>query len=115
MQYYSKYHDYRKIDCSKTCTSVKCLHLIFTILVAVVLLSDIMIISITMIIILTIYHDMKFLLLPIPSCQLTHLLYTNLCCHALYQVAQLPHIMHIKYFQVLTSTFKYFKYNKYIT
>ena len=42
-QYYHKYHDYHKIQ---TCTLVKCFHLIFTILVAVVLLSDIVIILI---------------------------------------------------------------------
>ena len=38
--------DYHKVNCSETFTSVKCFHLIFTILVAIVLLSDIMI-----------YHD----------------------------------------------------------
>ena len=42
IQYYHKYRDYHKIQCPETCTSVKRFHLIFTILVAVVLLSDIM-------------------------------------------------------------------------
>ena len=42
IQYYHKYRHYHKIRCPETCTSVKCFHLIFTILVAVVLLSDIM-------------------------------------------------------------------------
>ena len=44
-QYYHKYHDHHKIDCSQTCTSVKCCHLIFTILVAIAVLSDIVIIT----------------------------------------------------------------------
>ena len=39
---YHKHCDYHKIQCSETYTSVKRFHLIFTILVAVVLLSDIM-------------------------------------------------------------------------
>ena len=59
------YRDYRKIPCSETCTSVKCFHHIFTILVTVVLLSDIVIISIIVTITLMIYCDMKFLLSPI--------------------------------------------------
>ena len=53
-RYYSKYRDNRKIHCSKTCISVKRFHLLFTILVAVALLSDIVIISIIMIITLMI-------------------------------------------------------------
>ena len=64
-RYYRKYRDYRKIRCSETFISVKYLCLIFTILVPVALLSDIVIILIIMIITLMIYHDMKFLLLPI--------------------------------------------------
>ena len=64
-QYYHKYHDYRKIHCSETFISV-CL--IFTILVPVTLLSDIMIILIIIIITLTMYRDMiKFLLSSIPT------------------------------------------------
>ena len=43
--YCYKFCDYHKIHCSETCTSIKCSHLIFTILVAVVLLSDIVITS----------------------------------------------------------------------
>ena len=53
-------------------TSVKRFHLIFTILVAVVLLSDTMTISIIAIIILMIYLDMiithPYLLCPIDDC-----------------------------------------------
>ena len=64
-RYYRKYRDYRKIHCSETFISVKYFQLIFTILVPVALLSD-MIISIIVIITLMIYRDMKFLLLPIP-------------------------------------------------
>ena len=46
----------------RACISVKCFHLIFTSLVAVILLSDIMIISLTiMIITLMIYRDIKSL------------------------------------------------------
>ena len=67
IRYYHKYRDYHKIHCSETYTSVKCFHLIFIILVAVVLLSDIMIISIIAIITLMIYLDMTFLLSPIPT------------------------------------------------
>ena len=67
MQYYRKCCDYCKIDCSKTLTSVKCFHLIFTILVAVVLLRDIVVISIIMIITFMICLDMKVLLLPTPT------------------------------------------------
>ena len=66
-QYYHKYHDYQKIHCSETFISVKYFQLIFTILVLVALLSDIVIISIIMIITLIIYRDMKFLLSPIPT------------------------------------------------
>ena len=67
-QYYRKYHDYQKIHCSETFISVvKYFQLIFTILVLVALLSDIVIISIIMIITLMIYRDMKFLLSPIPT------------------------------------------------
>ena len=66
-RYYRKYRDYRKIYCSETFTSVKYFQLIFTSLVPVALLSDIMIISIIVIITLMIYRDMKFLLSPIPS------------------------------------------------
>ena len=51
-RYYRKYRDYRKIHCSETFISVKYFQLIFTILVPVALLSDIMIISIIVIIIL---------------------------------------------------------------
>ena len=65
--YYCKCHDYHKIHCSETCASLKCFHLIFTILVAIVLLSDIMIILIIVVITLMIYRGMKFLLSPIPS------------------------------------------------
>ena len=67
MQYYRKYCDYCKIDGSETLTSVKYFHLIFTILVAVVLLSDIVVISIIVIITFMICLDMKVLLLPIPT------------------------------------------------
>ena len=42
IRYYHKYRDYHKIHCSETYTLVKRFHLIFTILVAVALLSDIM-------------------------------------------------------------------------
>ena len=42
IQYCHKYRDYHNIHCLETCTSVKRFHLIFTILAAVVLLSDIM-------------------------------------------------------------------------
>ena len=66
-RYYRKYRDYWKIHCSETFISVKYFQLIFTILVPVVLLSDIMIISIIVIITLIIYRDMKFLLSPIPK------------------------------------------------
>ena len=66
-QYYRKYHDYQKNHCSETFISVKYFQLIFTILVLVALLSDIVIISIIMIITLMIYRDMKFLLSPIPT------------------------------------------------
>ena len=52
------------MHCVETCISVKCFH---AILVAVVLSSDIVIISIITIIILMIYHNMKFLLSPIPN------------------------------------------------
>ena len=69
-QYYHKYRDHRKIHCSETFISVKYFRLIFTILVPVVLLSDIMIILIIVIITLMIYRDMKFLLSPIPTCYL---------------------------------------------
>ena len=72
IRYYHKYRDYRKIHCSETYTSVKRFHLIFTILVTVVLLSDIMIISIIAIIILMTYLDMiithPYLLCPIYDC-----------------------------------------------
>ena len=43
MWYYHKYCNYCKIYCSETCTSEKCFHFIFTVLVAVEPLSDIMI------------------------------------------------------------------------
>ena len=66
-QYYRKYCDYWKIHCSGTFISVKYFQLIFTILVPVTLLSDIVIILIIVIIALMIYRDMKFLLSPIPS------------------------------------------------
>ena len=66
-QYYRKYLDYQMIHCSETFISVKYFQLIFTILVLVALLSDIVIISIIMIITLMIYRDMKFLLSPIPT------------------------------------------------
>ena len=66
-RYYRKYRDYRKIHCSETFISVKYFQLIFTILVPVALLSDIMIILIIVIITLMIYRDMKFLLSPIPT------------------------------------------------
>ena len=69
-RYYRKYLDYRKIHCSETFISVKYFQLIFTILVPVALLSDIMIISIIVIITLMIYRDMKFLLSPIPNSKL---------------------------------------------
>ena len=65
-RYYRKYCDYRKIHCSETFISVKYFQLISTILVPIALLSDIMIISIIVIITLMIYRDMKFLLSPIP-------------------------------------------------
>ena len=52
------------MHCAETRISVKRFHVI---LVAVVLSSDIVIISIIAIIILMIYHNMKFLLLPIPN------------------------------------------------
>ena len=40
-RYYHKHHDYCKIHCSETYISVKCfLHVIFTVLVAVVMLQD---------------------------------------------------------------------------
>ena len=68
IRYYHKYHDYHKIHCSETYRSVQRFHLIFTILVAVVLLSDIMIISIIAIITLMIYLDMTFLLSPFSTC-----------------------------------------------
>ena len=68
-QYCHKYCDYRKIHCSETFISVKYFQLIFTILVPGALLSDIMIISIIVIITLMIYCDMKFLLSPIPTRQ----------------------------------------------
>ena len=67
-RYYRKYRDYRKIHCSETFMSVKYFQIIFTNLVSVALLSDIMIISIIVIITLMIYRDMKFLLSPIPRC-----------------------------------------------
>ena len=56
-QYYRKYHDYQKIYCSETLISVKYYQLISTILVPVALLSDIVIISIIVIITLMIYRD----------------------------------------------------------
>ena len=65
--YYHKYYDYWKIHCSETFISVKYFQLIFTILVPVALLSDIVIISITMIITQMMYRDMKFFLSPIPT------------------------------------------------
>ena len=65
-RYYCKYCDYRKIHCSEKFISVKYFQLIFTILVPVVLLNDIVIILVIVIITLMIYHDMKFLLSPIP-------------------------------------------------
>ena len=65
-QYYRKYRDYQKIYCSETFISVNYFQFIFTISVPIALLSDIMIISIIVIITLMIYHNMKFLLLPIP-------------------------------------------------
>ena len=65
-QYYRKYRDYQKIQCSETFISVNYFQFIFTISVPIALLSDIMIISIIVIITLMIYRDMKFLLLPIP-------------------------------------------------
>ena len=48
--YYHKYCEYYKIYCSETFTSVKYFHCIFTILVpvAVALLSDIVIVSVTL-------------------------------------------------------------------
>ena len=66
-RYYRKYCDYRKIHCSETFISVKYFQLISIILVPVSLLSDIVIISIIVIITLMIYRDMKFLLSPIPT------------------------------------------------
>ena len=66
-RYYRKYRDCQKIHCSETFISVKYFRLIFTILVHVALLSDIVIILIIVIITLMIYCDMKFLLLPIPN------------------------------------------------
>ena len=45
-RYYHKYCDYCKIHCSQTFTDVKRFHLIFTILVVVVLFSNIVIISV---------------------------------------------------------------------
>ena len=65
-RYYHKYCDYRKIHCSETFISVKYFQLIFTILVPVALLSDIVIISVIVIITLMIYRDMNFLLSSIP-------------------------------------------------
>ena len=65
-QCYRKYRDCQKIYCLETFISVKYFCLIFTILVPVELLSDIVIISIIVIITLMIYRDMKFLLSPIP-------------------------------------------------
>ena len=65
-RYYRKYCDYQKIHCSETFISVKYFQLIFTILVPVALLSDIVIILIIVIITLMIYRNMKFLLSPIP-------------------------------------------------
>ena len=59
--YYHKYHDYHKLKCSITCTSVKFFHPIITVLVAVVVVGDIVIISI---ITLMIYCDMNFLYRP---------------------------------------------------
>ena len=66
IRYYHKYNDYHKIRCSETYTSVKCFHLIFTILVAVVLLSENMIISIIAIITLMIYLNMTFFVIAHP-------------------------------------------------
>ena len=66
-RYYRKYRDYQKIHCSETFISVKYFQLISTVLVPVALLSDIVIISIIVIITLMIYRDMKFLLSPIPT------------------------------------------------
>ena len=63
-RYYRKYRDYRKIHCSETFISVKYFQLIFTILVLVALLSDIMIVSIIVIITLMIYRDIKFCYRP---------------------------------------------------
>ena len=77
-RYYRKYCEYRKIHCSETFISVKYFRLTFTILVPVALLSDIVIIAIIMKITLMIYHDMKFLLSPIP---IYHTMYMSLVCN----------------------------------
>ena len=69
-RYYHKYRGYQKIHCSETFISVKYFQLIFTILVLVALLSDIVIIT------LMIYRDMKFLLSPIPN-RVTHMYVTS--------------------------------------
>ena len=53
-RYYRKYRDYQKIYCSETFISVNYFQLIFTILVPVALLSDIVIILIIVIITLMI-------------------------------------------------------------
>ena len=70
-RYYRKYRGYQKIHCSETFISVKYFQLIFTILVPVALLSDILIIT------LMIYLDMKFFLSPIPN-RVTHMYVTYL-------------------------------------
>ena len=60
MQYYCKYCDYYKIQCSETFPLLKYLQIIFTILVPIVMFIDIMIILIIAIITLMIYYDIKF-------------------------------------------------------